>query len=51
MKEMDLCWSANEVCHPSEVCHLYFTTILKLLCYDISAYNYPLMAKGAIPFI
>ena len=40
--------SASEFRHPSEVRHLYFMTVLKLL-YDLPANNYTLLSKTSIP--
>ena len=39
---------ASEFRHPSEVCHPYFMTVLKLLYCDLPANNYTLLSKASI---
>ena len=43
--------SASEVCHPSEVRHLHFMTILKSFYCPVTAYMYTLPLEEDIPFI
>ena len=44
--------SASEVCHPSEVRHLHFMTILKsFYCPVMAYYMYTSLLKETIPFI
>ena len=41
--------SASEFRHQSEVCHLCFMAVLKLLICDLPANNYTLLSKATIP--